>query len=110
MSQSEVQPTHPNWDTQYPHVGVKANTFMGDPRINQKQMDAIAKACEADPQALVMGMDENNRPVIRARVGIPRTSRSWAINRQGDPTDAGRIFEVWGTDQPLRITGNRPGI
>lgn len=91
---------HPNADRTNRGCGIHAKTFMGDPRINQKQMDAIAKACEADPETLVMGMDENHLPVVRARVGIPRESRAWAIRRNGDPADPGRIF------QPFHYGGN----
>jgi hypothetical protein len=71
-------------------------TFMGDPRINEKQMAELIKAQGHDHQTLVMGMDENHLPVVRSRVGRPQVSRSWAIKRSGDPITAGKIYEVWG--------------
>lgn len=96
----EAQPYHPNFDEQYPHCGVPMSTFMGDPRINDKQMAELVKTCEHDHDTLVLGIDENHLPVVRARVGKPAVSRRWAIKRNGDPTDAGRVFEVWGAPEP----------
>lgn len=95
-----ISADHANHDVQYERCGIAMATFMGDPRINEKQMAEMTKAQEHDRQTLVLGMDENNLPVIRARVGKPAISRRWAIKRNGDPTDAGRIFEVWGAPQP----------
>lgn len=90
-----IAANHPNHDSDYPGVGVRANRFKGDPRVNKKQEDAIEAACKADNKTLLMGIDENHLPVIRACVGIPRTSRKWAIRRNGDPTDAGNLYEAW---------------
>lgn len=82
-------------DTQAMRYGIAANTFMGDPRINPAQMRAIASTCAADSEARLLGIDSNNRPVIRARLGIPRQPRTWAILRNGEVADPARLTETW---------------
>src|SRR5437879_6573947 len=88
-----ITPDHLNYDSANDGCGVLARNCMGDPRINKKQMEAIEAACKADREALVMGIDENQRVVVRARVGVPRMSKSWAVMRNGDPANPGRIFD-----------------
>lgn len=77
--------------------GVLARTFMGDPRLNRKQRDAIAAICAHDSEARILGIDSNQRPVVVASTGIPRQLRTWAILRNGDPTDVGKLVEPWHT-------------
>lgn len=75
--------------------GVQASAFMGDPRINRHQMVAIEAACRADSEARVLGLDRKLRPVVRARTGIPRSVRTWALLRNGDPTTPDGLLEEW---------------
>lgn len=75
--------------------GVPASTFMGDPRLSKAQMDAIESTCKSDSGARLLGLDQKLRPVVRARVGIPREVRTWALLRNGDPTDAALLNETW---------------
>lgn len=34
-----------------------------------------------------VGTDARNRPIVEGKVGIPNQLRTWAVKRDGDPTD-----------------------
>lgn len=39
------------------------------------------------PGVNYLGRDEKNRPVVSAMTGIPQQYRTWAVLKNGDPTD-----------------------
>lgn len=86
-------------------TGVPIRTAMyQDPRFSNPQMKAILAAAEADPNARLLGLDRALRPVVRARLGMPREARTYAIMRNGDPTDVrweGNGGEGYGGDRAL---------
>lgn len=65
-----------------------ATASFNDPRFSRPQMAAIERTAEADPRALLLGLDRNLRPVVACRVGVPSVWRLWAIQRNGDPSPA----------------------
>lgn len=55
-------------------------------KLSAQQKRVIASAL-ADHAGEFLGFDEANRPVVAAMTGIPRQRRTWAITRDGNPTD-----------------------
>lgn len=94
MSPSFTDP-HPNGKR-----GIKLSEFMGDPRLSKEQTKTFEAICSTDSEARIMGLDAKLRPVIKARAGIPQTTRKWALLRNGDPTDPGKITEEWFAPSP----------
>lgn len=80
-----------------------------DPRFSRPQRQAIEAAAEADPLATLLGLDYALRPVIYARLGVPRNWVMYAVLRNGDPTEpkldrsapAGlsSLMEPWGESE-----------
>lgn len=74
----------------------------GDPRFSDPQVRALVAAAGADPEALLLGLDMKLRPVVKAKLGIPRHETVYAVMRNGDPaqpafkpgTSAG-LHEYW---------------
>lgn len=74
-----------------------------DPRFSGPQLKAIELAAASDPGALLLGLDHAMRPVVQAKLGIPRSPRTYAIQRNGDPTEVKSstdsdawLLEEWG--------------
>lgn len=77
-----------------------------DPRLSLKQKQVAEQAVKADPKAVILGIDGRNRPVIQAMVGIPNRLQTWAILRNGDPTDVKWQDDVEGhLAEPWNLTG-----
>lgn len=53
-----------------------------DPRPTSQQRRVLET-----PGVVRIGTDARNRPVVRAMAGIPAQLRTWAVKRDGDPTD-----------------------
>lgn len=75
--------------------GAPAADFEGHPDVNARQRRFVAAAVRTDPGARILGMDENERPVVRFRAGMPREPRTVAVLKNGETTDPGRIREGW---------------
>lgn len=56
--------------------------------LSTKQKDVILHMRRDKYRRLkFIGIDARKRPVVSALVGVPATRRTWAIKRDGDPTD-----------------------
>jgi hypothetical protein len=73
--------------------GVPAADFGGHPGVNARQRQNIAAAVRTDPAARLLGMDENERPVVRYR-GLNGVA-TYAVLKSGEPADPGRVRERW---------------
>lgn len=58
-------------------------------------------ATDGPPWPTYLGTDAKGRPVVEALVGIPNTLRTWAVLRNGDPTDV---------TQPVALVHREPDL
>lgn len=58
-----------------------------------------------------LGTDAKGRPVVEALVGIPNALRTWAVLRNGDPTDVTQpVALVHREPEPEQCTGDCGGV
>lgn len=71
------------------------NPRLDDPRLSQSQVAACRRIAEADPRATVEGLDAKMRPVVGAKLGAGRRTKT-ALMRNGDPATVARpLAERW---------------
>lgn len=77
--------------------------YLKDPRFSHKQKVALDGCLRHDPNAEILGIDANRRPVVLCDVGIPRVKRAWAILKDGEPADVRWEDKEGPHDDPLNL-------
>lgn len=64
--------------------GTLSERIRKDPRLSDAQRESLKRTAEADPEALMLGLDQKMRPVIHCTLDGPGRTQ-YAILRNGDP-------------------------